>query len=235
MSLSGEQAGNASLLGPIQVRYMVHNTSTCPKASSKSSLTNILSFGENKRASSQCLTNAHTNIYVCVCFGVSFWISLSLCLGDGCVLLTVINTNGGFVFFYFLKRHSFPVFPKPAGFLFDSFTSISSFLTSRSHFSKLYQCLQKKILTSFQTTTVQNPKPHLVHHHSHSCVSPLSVLPSHGLHVLQGPAGSAAASLPQPGQEPEQGDGLVVQHHTTQEDNWNCAGGMSLNCTCVDS
>uniref|UniRef100_A0A3P8UU18 Microtubule-associated protein 7a n=1 Tax=Cynoglossus semilaevis TaxID=244447 RepID=A0A3P8UU18_CYNSE len=69
---------------------------------------------------------------------------LSLCLGDGCVLLTVINTNGGFVFFYFLKRHSFPVFPKPAGFLFDSFTSISSFLTSRSHFSKLYQCLQKK-------------------------------------------------------------------------------------------
>lgn len=74
---------------------------------------------------------------------------------------------------------------------------------------------------------------HLVHHRSHACVSSLSVLPAHGLHVLQGPAGPAAASLPQPGEEPQQGDGLVLLHHPSQENQWSHTSRSYNQPACV--
>lgn len=82
--------------------------------------------------------------------------------------------------------------------------------------------------TNSHTTPINTFKntvySHLIHHPSHACVSSLSVLPPHGLNVLQGPAGTATASLSQPGEEPQQGRSFLVFKHPSQEDNRNNTG-----------
>lgn len=65
----------------------------------------------------------------------------------------------------------------------------------------------------------------LRHRSHHACVSPLSVLPPHGLHVLQDLAGPAPPSLPQPREEPQQGDSLVLLQACPQEDHGLHTGG----------
>lgn len=64
-----------------------------------------------------------------------------------------------------------------------------------------------------------------LHHCSHPCLSSLSVLPTHGLHVIQSLAGPAASSLPQPRQESQQRDGLLALQDRPQEDNRLGPGG----------
>lgn len=76
------------------------------------------------------------------------------------------------------------------------------------------------------TTFTLLPSRHLGSNPSHACVSSLSVLPPHGLHVFQSPAGPAAASLPQPREEPEQGGGLV-QNRCPPQDHGSRTGGSS--------
>lgn len=82
--------------------------------------------------------------------------------------------------------------------------------------------------TNSHTTPINTFKntvySHLIHHPSHACVSSLSFLPPHGLNVLQGPAGTATASLSQPGEEPQQGRSFLVFKHPAQEDNRNNTG-----------
>lgn len=63
------------------------------------------------------------------------------------------------------------------------------------------------------------------HHCSHPCLSSLSVLPTHGLHVIQSLAGPAASSLPQPRPESQQRDGLLALQDRPQEDNRLRPGG----------
>lgn len=93
-----------------------------------------------------------------------------------------------------------------------------------SIWSNTYWCPTNSHTTPINAFFKNTVYSHLIHHPSHACVSSLSFLPPHGLNVLQGPAGTAAASLSQPGEEPQQGRSFLVFKHPTQEDNWNNTG-----------
>lgn len=107
--------------------------------------------------------------------------------------------------------------------LLDSFSFLSLF---PDLFSSVIHFIQY-LLVSYQFSHYPDQYTvysHLIHHPSHACVSSLSVLPPHGLNVLQGPAGTATASLSQPGEEPQQGRSFLVFKHPAQEDNRNNTG-----------
>lgn len=90
--------------------------------------------------------------------------------------------------------------------------------------SNTYWCPTNSHTTPINTFFKNTVYSHLIHHPSHACVSSLSVLPPHGLNVLQGPAGTATASLSQPGEEPQQRRSFLVFKHPAQEDNRNNTG-----------